>query len=483
MAARIAAEMTARASSEAGSGGKAGGGFANRDERSDGGGGPAGLGSAEADTAVKMAVVAASLKNASSSSSFPASAITSESSPSKAFDPPDDGGGGDVLHRPPEGFHLSAHVVTDPSDGLSYFVDTGDIEGQQGTSDRDLLVPFLWCGAVGSTTERFRVKSGYFRHFPAGSSPSSWTTTAGDRPELVVALHPLEVIVSGNGEEARMFVSGDVILLQDTTGRGHKMRAARGEKRPGGEVVAPSRGKSAAAAEERDLSVFVMTLPNYRHGHRRSPEPPPHDKNPAIRSQGTAGHLSILGLRRASQVTDGGRGGWGRPHPCTVEHDPAYSTLGLKATREQLLSSAAQSNNPLIPPLLSALGLESPRRIVLFATGLAVSSFVTYFAYRVAPPVLGLLGIASAVAGGTIAVDAALGEMMAAWAERGGAITSVRPPTRGSVSSVDIFGGITAPPSAARIHPVARFPPAPLCPRGHHFSQSRVNRDSPPRSC
>lgn len=338
-----------------------------------------------------------------------------------------------TVHLPPDGFVLSAHVVTDPSDGLSYFVDTNAEDAQ------NLLVPFLECGAVGSATEHFTVKSGSFRHFPSGSDPSAWSTAGGGtgtgdddattttaasasaehshygNPQLVVALHPLEITVSGNGGESRTFDAGDVILMGDTMGRGHKMRAAR-------------RGKhiNAAHPEENDLSVMVLNLPHHHHHHYHHSHATLSNNPKAATRFGAEEHLSVLGLRRpararsppASTASSSSsaraapfRRRGGRADPCKLEHDPAYSTLGVQSPSPPRGAPAAVP----FPPVLSALGLSSPRRIILAAAGVAFSSFLTYFVYRVAPPVLGLLGVLGLAAGGTAVIDGVAGFVLEEW--------------------------------------------------------------------
>lgn len=337
-----------------------------------------------------------------------------------------EGGADGNIHRPPDGFVLSAHVVTDPNDGLSYFVDMNSEDTQ------NLLVPFLECGAVGSATERFSVKSGSFRHFPSGSDPTAWSTAgggaggtgAGDdestttsasgehphgNPQLVVALHPLEITVSGNSGESRTFDAGDVVLMGDTLGRGHKMRAARGK-----------RHHNSAHPEENDLSVIVLNLPHHPHHHSYHHVAPSQPKPDAHFS--AEEHLDVLGLRGprartppSSASTKRGRGGpfrRERPNPCKLEHDPAYSTLGVQSPPS---SPRGTLTAVPFPPVLAALGLSSPRRIVLTGVGLAASSFLTYFVYRVAPPVLGLLGVLGLAAGGTAVLDGMAGFVMEEW--------------------------------------------------------------------
>ena len=142
------------------------------------------------------------------------------------------------------GFVISGHVVA-ADDGLSYFATTS-------SSPTGLLtIPFTDCGPVGSVTEQLPLKDIKFRHFPA-LAETSWAKVK--QTQLVVCLHPLEVIVSGNHEEVRTFEAGDVILFEDTVGKGHKLRAP----------LALSETDKKLPFEERTLSVMSFNLPQHK---------------------------------------------------------------------------------------------------------------------------------------------------------------------------------------------------------------------------
>ena len=59
-------------------------------------------------------------------------------------------------YTPPTYFQIAAHVQTNLRTGLSYFVVP--------LSESFAHLPFLECGAIGSTTERLPLVSGVFRH-------------------------------------------------------------------------------------------------------------------------------------------------------------------------------------------------------------------------------------------------------------------------------------------------------------------------------
>lgn len=119
-------------------------------------------------------------------------------------------------HFPPEGFVVTTRVVSDPSDGLSYWSDVGRF-----------TIPYRECSSTGLTTPDVPLRSFSVRHLPPAGSDPAWTT-AGPRPRLVVCLAPTRITVSGGrGDDAsRVFRTGEVVLLEDVDGRGHKMVAA-----------------------------------------------------------------------------------------------------------------------------------------------------------------------------------------------------------------------------------------------------------------
>lgn len=173
-----------------------------------------------------------------------------------------------LQYAPPTHFQITAHVQTNLHTGYSYFL------------PNDLLpssfahLPFLECGAVGSTTEIMPLVSGVFRHVPhtavvpkregvldqavldqlegmndegdagnnldgmdmlSGEGVNQHNGTSDDQdgatkedvgrddlpkrpspPKYVVALTAMEITVGGNGNETHKFNAGDVIFIEDT---------------------------------------------------------------------------------------------------------------------------------------------------------------------------------------------------------------------------------------------------------------------------
>jgi hypothetical protein len=153
---------------------------------------------------------------------------------------------------------------------------------------------YLECGpTIESTTEAFPLSDMVLRHLPHSASMGHWMNLGGGvtfengsnngggddggggtttgyidtdgnnegRPKLLVALSPLEITVSGNNEESRRFRPGDVILMEDTLGKGHKMNAAPPVIR--GERARPS--KNTETRHGQDLFVVMVSLPHTVH--------------------------------------------------------------------------------------------------------------------------------------------------------------------------------------------------------------------------
>uniref|UniRef100_A0A7S4SAD9 Uncharacterized protein n=1 Tax=Ditylum brightwellii TaxID=49249 RepID=A0A7S4SAD9_9STRA len=263
------------------------------------------------------------------------------------------------VHAPPEGFTLAARVLTDHDTGLSYFAPL--------SSPSDLQIPFLECGAVGSTTEPIEIKHGTFRHFPSGADPSSFTTSP--HAQLVVALHPLELTVSGNKQESRVFQPGDVILLEDTMGKGHKMRALSSGEEKG------------QYGEERDLSVFMLTLPHHHHHH--------HEKG---NSNIIANHMSVFGLPLKQHAKNS--------KPCENVLDSTYSDK---------VDDSKEPNIDVMGFYTSPFERFSPRRMVIGALGAGMTFGSAFWLAEVAPIIPVCVGATCFVAGATCAA-ASLGE-------------------------------------------------------------------------
>ena len=173
-------------------------------------------------------------ESSSSSSSFASATIRRSSNRDNAG----------MSYLPPEGFTLAAHVIVSEEDGLSYFA-----------SDPISHIPFTDCGPIlGSLTEQLTIRHMTIRHFPA-KAETVWNTFV--EPQMIVCLHPLQVVVSGNDHEVRTFQAGDVLLFEDHVGKGHKFRSAPVPEGSHNAHQIPS-------FEDQSVSVISFSLPHHR---------------------------------------------------------------------------------------------------------------------------------------------------------------------------------------------------------------------------
>ena len=293
------------------------------------------------------------------------------------------------LKLPPEGFHITAAVYTG-ADGLSHFWindEHGLVENDesaQPTSENSTSsgespplkkpktsrlphIPFLECNAVGSTTATLPFKHGTIRHFPCGAEPKSFSPTPHPG-QLLICLSRLELIVSGNSEETRTFEPGDVILLEDTLGNGHKLRAACGE------------------SHYQDMTVMLLTL-----AHPAEHDPPPM-ASPFIKSPTkSGGGWSIF--KKAAKSKDSAI-----PAPCRTEYDPSFSsyydatddTIPASVDTEDESLTATEPNAILSNPNPGSIkflvwNANRKRTIVLAGIGSAASVVGSIWLSKVAP--------------------------------------------------------------------------------------------------
>lgn len=285
---------------------------------------------------------------------------------------------------PPDGFRLAARIVT--IDGLSHFIDTTQQDGEEDheavAPDDHLTVPFLDCSAIGSFTESIRMNDCSFRHLPAGTEPVDWMTLdEASGPQVVVALQPLEVTVSGgSGEDGRSetrktFKSGDTLLFEDIGGRGHKMRSV-----PASLISSDPSFKAThqhgMGGIHSDMSVLIISLPRqnqYQHNQQKT--------------SGSLTNLSSL-FGRWSKGSSGAKEGDNEelpPRPCLVETDGTYSSLG---------------------PAPRNLGnvLPSKARLIRATVGAALSAVLTHRLLSQMP-----IGVAACVGGGALLVAGTCG--------------------------------------------------------------------------
>ncbi|KAK1738023.1 hypothetical protein QTG54_011317 [Skeletonema marinoi] len=339
-------------------------------------------------------------------------------------------------NNPPQGFTLSARIVTSPHDGLSYFLDVPDVDM---TTMMTVPYTFLDCGRnIESTTEAFSLDDLVVRHLPAGADISHWVNLGGGvtidteddededsspryingnhdgRPRLLVALTPIEIIVSGNDEESRTFAPGEMILMEDTLGKGHKMKAN-------------ARGK--------DLSVIMISLPHTVHypAVNWSSVQKDHTKSSSSDSESSwhsGAHQSLFGFApkhrhprsKARHATK----------PCPLEYDSVYSSLftptshtnlkrqkrrrrDLTRVKRKGFATTAEdsSDDSNYPPPPGFTTYNEPQTIfkyvpwslrqsMLVGIGLSLTSSFVYCAQLLYPPFLALWGGATVVVLGAV---------------------------------------------------------------------------------
>jgi len=411
-------------------------------------------------------------------------------------------GSGNTPNKPPPGFKLAGRVVTSPSDGLSYFLDVPQIGDN--ADDWMMTIPYAYleCGpTIESTTEAFSLTNMVLRHFPASASMGHWTNLGGGvtiedngegkhqggggggngrrgggskyihgnhegKPQLVVALSPIEITVSGNNEESRIFNSGEVILMEDTIGKGHKMKAAPAVSHDKAESPG---GKTGADPHGQDMSVLIVTLPHTVHFPMDDwlLEETSYDMNPSADDEGEEESPDSMPTRHSSSSAplasspptsyNGAREtlfGFAPKHlhhehrkhlrnkkrssssssqkPCPLEYDSAYSSLFMPTAghgqyhrrhqrnrrrdprwRDPILTAKDSSfDNDTYPPppgystyekeSLLLQFLPSLRRTMLFGLGLSSASSFIYLVQLLYPPLLVLWGGATIVVSGAL---------------------------------------------------------------------------------
>lgn len=331
-------------------------------------------------------------------------------------------------NNPPQGFTLSARIVTSPQDGLSYFLDVPD-----GDMTTMMTIPytFLDCGRnIESTTEAFSLDDLVVRHLPAGADIGHWVNLGGGvtidtedeyedsfpryingnhdgRPKLLVALSPIEIVVSGNDEESRTFNPGEIILMEDTLGKGHKMKA----NSPG-----------------KDLKVIMISLPHTVHYPPVSWSSVQEENTNNLSPSGSesswhrGAHQSLFGFApknhhprsKARHTTK----------PCPLEYDSVYSSLFTPTSNKNLIrqkrrrrkmkdfattaDSSDGSSYPPAPGFTTSNNedifkyLPTLRQSMLIGIGLSLTSSFVYCAQLLYPPFLVLWGGATIVVLGAV---------------------------------------------------------------------------------
>ena len=140
----------------------------------------------------------------------------------------------ELQYTPPTHFQITAHIQSDLHTGYSYFLPAETLP----TSFAHL--PFLECGAVGSTTEGLPLVSGVFRHVPH-------TALVPKRDDLdQVVLDSLEEMKQGGNENVN----------------------------EGGTVTVDSIGKNSNETESVEVNDEIIMNEEEEHPHPNRPSPP-----------------------------------------------------------------------------------------------------------------------------------------------------------------------------------------------------------------
>ena len=385
-------------------------------------------------------------------------------------------------HQPPQGFRLAGRVVTNPMDGLSYFLDP---QKEDNSSNNDLMMTipyrYLECGpTIESTTEAFALNNMVLRHLPKHYHMTHWMNSGGGvtvenvvgvegeeggakyfdiegnsegHPKLLVALSPIEITVSGNNEESRLFYQGDVILMEDILGKGHKLNSAPVD------TSQHSKEESGSQQHGQDVYVIMITLPHTVHlpvydwleeassiqnlssttllaataanGSNNidrtldADETDQDDMTKKLETMRTLSEFSSkhhkyrrLKIKRSSLTSE-------RQQPCPLEYDSAYASLFIPTHHNQynrkrinrrggvrhntIKDSVFDDTNPNPPwfythakESILARYLPSLRRTMLISLGLTLTSSFVYCTQLLYPPLLALWGGATVILGGAL---------------------------------------------------------------------------------
>ena len=379
----------------------------------------------------------------------------------------------DSDHQPPQGFRLAGRVVTSSSDGLSYFLDPAKVNPDVNNFDWMMTIPYkyLECGpTIESITEAFPVTDMVLRHFPHSASMSHWMNLGGGvtienglnekewegaryidtdgnsngHPKLLVALSPLEITVSGNNEETRVFNPGDVILMEDTLGKGHKLSAA---------PVIHDKASKKKDARGDDLYVIMVSLPHTVHlpiddwleessfphespsssvqsfKSSHSSKPPTDSSEDDLSDKEEEATRALLGFapkhlhhKHRKQSKRNSLSSISKS-PCPLEYDSAYSSLFVPTQSQyrRLRRSGSRpqggenrltndyETNPHTPWFSTnkrgsiwSRYLPSLRRTMLVGIGLSLTSSFVYCVQLLYPPLLVLWGGATMILGGAL---------------------------------------------------------------------------------
>lgn len=291
-----------------------------------------------------------------------------------------------LQHTPPTHFQITAHIQTDLHTGYSYFL----------PPDQSFAnLPFLECGAVGSTTEGVPLVSGVFRHVPRAMRPLTREGSGGDitdddldgleeegtqndfpikidteefqqtdddgntqqpehrpqrpsPPKYVVALSPLEITVGGNGSnETQSFGPGDVIFIEDTwwgVWNEFGQNESNDEQREQMEYKMKGYTMQAHPDSQADLNVLMLTVPPAIHRHWKNAQHTmmmaQKQREESKQSSSSEGIYSNQNNKqpwwklpsRVLRQHSSQQSNEMLPKPCSLESDPAFSNPSVSST-------------------------------------------------------------------------------------------------------------------------------------------------------
>lgn len=279
-----------------------------------------------------------------------------------------------LSHLPPEGFVISAHIVTNPNDGLSYFADTIPLSepdtDESSSTFPNIQIPYFECGALGSTTSPIvNIKHVTFRAFPANANPTQFVPSA--EVHLIVALSSLDIIVSGNQEEVRTFDKGSVIFMEDLFGRGHKIRASSSTQQnldnaPSGEGITtgnPTTTKSTmtnpSTSVGEDLSILILSLRGSNHHHYHY-----HSSSAVDQQHREQYYKNLLGLKNMKTCAEGSLAG-----ATAIPHSTSSSTVDGGTNNSDVAASQPQSESVDINDEVATLMDDNEELSPLESTG------------------------------------------------------------------------------------------------------------------
>lgn len=276
------------------------------------------------------------------------------------------------LHVPPNHFHITSHVQTNLATGVSYFLPPDALANSYAN------IPFLECGAIGSTTEGVPLVSGVFRHVPNcgvvdtkrdvsilledDDAPADETVEQveikldGEQfqetqensedettehhpkrpspPRYVVALSPFEITVGGNGNQTQVFAAGDVIFMEDSwwgiwNEEDDENTDATEQNDMKGYIM------RAHPDSKQDLNVMMLTVPPSVHRHWKNAHQNVLNAEKEMEKNQSS---ETMPARTASASR---RQPWWKqklhrhtslPKPCSLESDPAFANPAASST-------------------------------------------------------------------------------------------------------------------------------------------------------